>query len=235
MLKPKLTVIIPVFNEKKTIEILLKKVFKVKISKQIIIIDDYSTDGSQKILKKYRKKVNKIIYHKKNLGKGAAIKSSQHFIKGDYVIIQDADLEYNPKDYLILLNKIIKENLDVVYGSRVLRSTKFKNVQNFSHGIRIFGNIFLTFLSNVINNQNLTDAHTCYKMFKKKVFKSIKLKENGFSFCPEVTTKLSLKNINIKEVPINYQGRSYADGKKIVAFDGIRAILTIIKYRFFDA
>ena len=234
MKKYKLTIIIPAFNEKETIEILLKKIFKIKISKQIIIVDDCSTDGTRNILKKYQDKIDKLIFHKKNLGKGSAIKSSQKFIKGDYVIIQDADLEYNPSDYLVMLKKIKKNNLDVLYGSRVLKSSKFKNVQNFSHRVRILGNIFLTFLSNIINNQNLTDAHTCYKMFKSNIFKSIKLKEKGFSFCPEVTTKLSVKNISIHEVSINYQGRSCADGKKIVAFDGVRAIKTLIKYRFFD-
>lgn len=234
MKKYKLTIIIPAFNEKKTIEILLNKIFKIKISKQIIVVDDYSTDGTRNILRKYRNKIDKLIFHKKNLGKGAAIKSSQKFIKGDYVIIQDADLEYNPSDYLVMLKKITGNKLDALYGSRVLKDSKFKNVQNFSHRIRIFGNMFLTFLSNIINNQKLTDAHTCYKMFKSEVFKSIKLKEKGFSFCPEVTTKLSVKKISIHEVPINYQGRSYEEGKKIVAFDGIRAIKTLIKYRFFD-
>ncbi len=234
MKKYKLTVIIPAFNEKKTIEILLSQIFEINISKQIIIVDDCSTDGTRNILKKYENKINKLIFHDKNLGKGAAIQSAQDFIDGDYVIIQDADLEYDPRDYTILLDEIIKNNLEAVYGSRVLKSSKFKNVQNFSHRVRIFGNIFLTFLSNIINNQNLTDAHTCYKMFKSEVFKSIKLKEKGFSFCPEITTKLSIRNIKIKEVPINYHGRSYADGKKIVAFDGVRAILTLIKYRFFD-
>ena len=233
MKNPKLTIIIPTFNEKKTLPILLKKIFKLKISKQIILIDDKSNDGSKEIILKYKKKINKIIFHKKNMGKGAAIKSAKKFIKGMYVIIQDADLEYNPKDYKILLKEFKKKKTDVVYGSRVLKSKKFKNVQNFSHRVRIYGNIFLTKLSNIINKQTLTDAHTCYKMFKSKIFLSLDLKENGFSFCPEVTTKLSLKNIKIKEVPINYFGRNYNEGKKIVAFDGIRAIATLIKYRFF--
>ena len=179
------------------------------------------------------KKINKIIYHDINKGKGGAIKSAQKYVQGKYVIIQDADLEYNPKDYYILLREIEKNNLDAVYGSRVLKLDKFDNVQNFSHRIRIYGNIFLTFVSNLINDQNLTDAHTCYKLFKTEIFKKINLCENGFSFCPEITTKLSLLKIKIHEVPINYQGRSYEDGKKIVAFDGIRAIIAIIKYRFF--
>ena len=169
MTKYKLTVIIPAFNERKSIEILLSRIFEINISKQIIIVDDCSTDGTKNILKKYQDKINKLIFHNKNLGKGAAIQSAQDFIEGDYVIIQDADLEYDPRDYTILLDEIIKNNLEAVYGSRVLKNSKFKKVQNFSHRVRILGNIFLTFISNIINNQNLTDAHTCYKMFKSKV------------------------------------------------------------------
>ena len=234
MKKPELTIIIPVFNEKKTLSKLLTRIFSVKLLKQIIIVDDKSTDGTSQIISKYKKKINKIIFHKKNMGKGAAIKSAQKFIKGKYVIIQDADLEYDPKDYLNLLDKIKKENLEVVYGSRVLKKNKTRNLQNFSHRIRIYGNIFLTQISNLINNQNLTDAHTCYKLFRSKIFKKIKLKENGFSFCPEITTKLSLLKINIKEIPISYNGRTYEEGKKIVAFDGVRAIITLFKYRYFN-
>ncbi|MDC0563085.1 glycosyltransferase family 2 protein [Candidatus Pelagibacter ubique] len=234
MKKSELTIIIPVFNEKKTLPTLLTKIFSIKLSKQIIIIDDKSTDGTSQIISKYKKRINKIIYHKKNMGKGAAIKSAQKFIKGEYVIIQDADLEYDPKDYLNLLDKIKKENLKVVYGSRVLKKNRIRNLQNFSHRIRIYGNIFLTHISNLINRQNLTDAHTCYKLFRSKIFKKINLKENGFSFCPEITTKLSLLKINIKEIPISYNGRTYEEGKKIVAFDGVRAIITLLKYRYFN-
>ena len=212
-MKPKLTIIIPAFNEKKTLPKLLKKIFEIKLSKQIIIVDDNSTDGTREIISKFKKKINKIIYHDINKGKGGAIKSAQKYVQGKYVIIQDADLEYNPKDYYILLREIEKNNLDAVYGSRVLKLDKFDNVQNFSHRIRIYGNIFLTFVSNLINDQNLTDAHTCYKLFKTEIFKKINLCENGFSFCPEITTKLSLLKIKIHEVPINYQGRSYEDGK----------------------
>lgn len=234
MKKYKLTVIIPVFNEKNTIEVLLRRIFKIKVSKQIIIVDDYSTDGTRDVIKKYKNKVDKLIYHERNLGKGAAIKSAQKFVKGNFVIIQDADLEYDPNDYKKMLDKITKNNLDVVYGSRVLKNPKFINIQNFSHRIRIFGNIFLTFLSNIINNQNLTDAHTCYKLFRSSILKTIKLEENGFTFCPEVNTKLSLKGIKICEVPINYNGRSYDEGKKIKAIDGLYAILALIKYRYFS-
>lgn len=233
MKQPKLTIIIPAFNEKKTLPILLDKIIKQKFSKQIIVVDDNSSDGTRSIIKKYKKKINKIIFHKQNLGKGAAIKSAKRFVKGKYVIIQDADLEYDPSDYGILLEEITKNKNKVVYGSRVLKKKKFKKIQNFSHRIRIYGNIFLTIFSNILNKQKLTDAHTCYKMFNTKVFSSLDLNENGFSFCPEVNTKLSLKKIQIKEVPINYKGRTYKEGKKIVAFDGIRAITTLIKYRFF--
>lgn len=232
-MKPKLTIIIPVFNEKKTLPKLLKKIFEIKLSKQIIIVDDNSTDGTREFISKFKKKINKKIYHDINIGKGGAIKSAQKYVQGKYVIIQDADLEYNPKDYYVLLREIEKNNLDVIYGSRVLRSDKSNNIQNFSHRIRIYGNIFLTFVSNLINDQKLTDAHTCYKLFKTEIFKKINLCENGFSFCPEITTKLSLLKIKIHEVPISYQGRSYDDGKKIVAFDGIRAIIALVKYRFF--
>ena len=126
-----------------------------------------------------------------------------------------------------------KKKYQVVYGSRVLRNPENKKSQNFSHNIRIIGNIFLTKLSNYLNNQNLTDAHTCYKLFESKLFKSISLKEDGFSFCPEITTKISLLNISILEIPINYHGRSYEEGKKIVAKDGLEAIWTLIKYRYF--
>ena len=233
MKQPKLTIIIPAFNEKKTLPILLNKIIKQKFSKQIIVVDDNSSDGTRGIIKKYKKKINKIVFHKQNLGKGAAIKSAKRFVKGKYVIIQDADLEYDPSDYGILLEEITKNKNKVVYGARVLKKKKFKKIQNFSHRIRIYGNIFLTIFSNILNKQKLTDAHTCYKMFNTKVFSSLDLNENGFSFCPEVNTKLSLKKIQIKEVPINYKGRTYKEGKKIVALDGIRAITTLIKYRFF--
>ena len=172
-----------------------------------------------------------MILHKTNKGKGGAIKSAQKFISGNVVIIQDADLEYDPSDYMKLLKFIIK-GYKVVYGSRVLGKNRYLS-SNFSSFMRIFYNHVLTVLSNILNNQNLTDAHTCYKMFKSDIFKSIKLNENGFSFCPEITTKIGLKKIKIIEVPIKYSGRSYQDGKKITYLDGLRAIKSLFKYRFF--
>lgn len=230
----KLTVIIPVYNEINSIEILLKKVLKVKIKKQIIVVDDYSIDGTRdKIIKEFKNKIDRLILHKSNQGKGAAIRSAQKYVEGDYVIIQDADLEYDPGQYQVFIDEIIKNNYKVLYGSRVLKRDKFSNVQNFSHKVRIWGNFLLTLISNLINKQDLTDAHTCYKMFETNIFKSISLKENGFAFCPEINTKISNMEIKINEIPINYQGRTYNEGKKIKAVDGLVAIKAIIKYKFF--
>ena len=230
----KLTIIIPVYNEIKTFEKLLNQVIRLKFRKQIIVVDDCSTDGTKNILVKKKKKIDKVIFHKKNMGKGASIKSAQKFIKGKYVVIQDADLEYSPKDLQNLLKKIEKNNHDVVYGSRVLDKNKFQNTKNFTHFIRIWANIFLTSFSNIINNQNLTDAHTCYKMFKSDIFKKIKLREKRFSFCPEVTTKVSNLKIKIIEYPISYNGRTYNEGKKIKSIDGFSALYSIIKYKILN-
>lgn len=228
----KLSIIIPVYNEKKTIQKLLNKVFAIKnLIKEVIVIDDFSTDGTRNILNKNKSKINKLIFHKQNLGKGAAIQSGKKFITGDVVIIQDADLEYNPKDYFKLLNKI-KEGYKAVYGSRVLGKKRYL-LKNFSSLSRIFFNHILTIFSNFINNQNLTDAHTCYKMFRSNVFLSIRLREKDFSFCPEITTKLGLRKIKIQEVSIDYFGRQYSDGKKIKFIDGVKALIVLLKYRFF--
>ena len=229
----KLSIIIPLYNEKKTIKKLLYKINNLKsFKKEIIVVDDASTDGSVDILRKNRKLITKIIYHKKNKGKGAAIKSAKNFISGDVIIIQDADLEYNPNDYIKLLN-YIKIGYKVVYGSRVLGTNRYL-LKNFSSFIRIFFNHILTILSNILNNQNLTDAHTCYKMFRSEIFSKIKLEEDDFSFCPEITTKVGLKKIKIKEVSIRYNGRSYEEGKKIKFIDGIKAVYVLFKYRFFQ-
>ena len=230
----KLTIIIPVYNEIKTIEKLIKKILKINIRKQLIIVDDGSSDGTERVLKKYKKSIDKLIIHKKNLGKGAAIKSGQKYVKGKYTGIQDADLEYDPRDLKKIVNEMDKKNFKVMYGSRVLKKNKFKNTQNFTHIVRIWGNIFLTKASNFLNKQKLTDAHTCYKVFDSRIFKKIKLKENGFSFCPEITTKISMMNIGIKEFPINYIGRTYEQGKKITAFDGLDALYVLAKYRYFN-
>ena len=229
-----LTVIIPVFNERKTIKKIITKVKSLKkLKKQIIIVDDFSTDGTKEILKKTSINNNdKIIFHKKNKGKGGAIISAKKFIKGDIVIIQDADLEYDPKDYYKLINPIKKKKIKVVYGSRVLGKKRYKS-KNFISKFRIFANHMLTIFSNIINRQSLTDAHTCYKVFDAQIFKKINLKSKDFAFCPEVTTKLSNMNIKILEIPIRYRGRGSEQGKKIQFKDGIYAICSIIKYKFF--
>ena len=228
----KLSIIIPVYNEKHTIQKILNKIYNLKnLKKEIIVVNDASSDGTEEILNRNKKKITHLMHHKKNLGKGAAIQTAKKFIKGDVVIIQDADLEYDPGDYRKLLNLITK-GYNVVYGSRVLGKNRYLS-KNFSSISRIFYNHMLTLLSNIINNQKLTDAHTCYKMFSSKIFLNIQLKEKDFSFCPEITTKIGLINEKIMEVPIKYNGRSYEEGKKINIIDGLKAILTLFKYRFF--
>ncbi len=233
-----LTIIIPCYNEKKTIIEIINQIKKLKrIKKQIILIDDGSNDGTKQLIKtKLQNKVDKIIFHKFNKGKGAAIISSIKYIKGNLVIIQDADLEYNPKDYVKLIKPFSNNKTKVVYGSRVLGRKKNINIFNlndFSKNFRIFGNFILTKISNFINNQSLTDVHTCYKIFRKDIFLKLKIAEKDFSFCPEVTTKLSKFSYQIIEIPIDYKGRDIKDGKKIRFTDAIRALNTIIKYKYF--
>jgi len=231
MLKKKVTIIIPVFNEKNYINKIISRVKNnINFEKQIIVIDDCSSDGTREIIKKI-KNIDKKIFHKKNLGKGAAIKSAIPFIKGNIVAIQDADLEYNPIDLNKLINVLVSKNLNVVYGSRVLNKKRYNN--KFISNFRTFGNHVLTLISNFLNNQNLTDAHTCYKIFKFDIFMQLNLQENDFAFCPEVTTKISLLNEKIKEVPISFKGRTVEEGKKIQFYDAIRALITILKYRYF--
>ena len=228
-----LTVIVPVYNETNTIVKIIDQILKIKIKKQIIVVDDCSTDGSKEKIIKNKRKINKIIFHKKNLGKGAAIRTAQKYIKGKLVIIQDADLEYDPKDYKKLIKPIIEKKSLAVYGSRVLGKKRYRT-NDFTSLMRVFFNHILTIISNFLNSQKLTDAHTCYKVFDSKLFKKIKLNENGFAFCPEVTTKISKLKIDITEIPISYKGRTYKQGKKISYYDGVMAIFALIKYKFFD-
>jgi len=228
----KLSIIIPCYNEKKTIKKILAKVLSVKKikNKQIILIDDCSNDGSVKDLDfKLKKKIDKIIYHKKNLGKGAAIRSAIPYLKGDVVIIQDADLEYNPSDYVTMLNYYKSNNCLALYGSRVLGKKRY-SLNSFISIYRIFFNHLLTECTNFFSGQKLTDAHTCYKMIDSKIISKVHLKEDDFSFCPEITMKISKLNIKIHEISIAYKGRSYKEGKKINIFDGIKAMYTIFKY-----
>ena len=204
----KITVIIPCYNEVNTIEKILDKVRKVEIKKQIIVVDDCSSDGTKNILKnKLKDKIDLLIEHKQNYGKGKCIITAKPHVLNDIVIIQDADLEYNPVDYHNLIEPIVNKRVKVVYGSRVLNKKNYQKKKSFLSQFRIFGNHILTNISNFINDQKLTDAHTCYKVFAKKLFDKIHLNEVGFNFCPEITTKISNLNEKIEEVPIDYYGR----------------------------
>ena len=225
------TIIIPVFNERKYINEILNNVKeKVNFKKQIIVIDDFSTDGTRDIIKSLNF-IDKKIFHNQNLGKGGAIKSAIPYIEGNIVVIQDADLEYDPSDLNNLITRLISEDTKVIYGSRVLNKKRYdgKFISNF----RTFGNQVLTLISNILNNQSLTDAHTCYKIFKIEIFSKLNLQENDFAFCPEVNTKISLLNEKILEAPISYKGRTVKEGKKINFYDAVRALITILKYRYF--
>ena len=227
----KLSIIIPIYNEVNTIKKILNKVHDQKqYKKEIIIIDDFSTDGTREILKnEINKSVHKIIYNDKNYGKGYSVRQGINAASGDVIIIQDADLEYDPSDYNVLLNPIINYDADVVYGSRFIGSEE-KRVLYFWHTV---GNKILTFLSNMFTNLNLTDMEVCYKVFKSSVIKDIKLYENRFGFEPEVTAKIAKKNLKIFEVGVKYYGRKYADGKKITWRDGFSALKCIVKYSLF--
>jgi glycosyltransferase involved in cell wall biosynthesis len=224
----KISIIIPCYNEETTIGKIVKKINDLNFSDlEIIIIDDFSTDNTRKILKEeIKEKVSKIIFNEKNFGKGFCIKEGIKVSTGDIIIIQDADLEYEPSDYPKLINPIIDGYADVVYGSR-FKSTEITRVLFFWH---TFGNKILTFLSNCFTNLNLTDMEVCYKAFRSKLIKEIKLEENRFGFEPEITAKISKKNFRIYEVGIKYFGRTYKDGKKINWKDGFSALRCIIKY-----
>jgi len=228
----KLTIIIPCFNEVNTIKKIIDKIIEINnYEKEIIVIDDFSTDGSRQILSEIEKiSISKLILNERNYGKGYCIKKGIEEATGDIVIIQDADLEYDPSDYKKLIEPIHKNQADVVYGSRFIGSEE-KRVLYYWHTV---GNKFLTTLSNMFTNINLTDMECCYKAFKAEIIKKIALKENRFGFEPEVTAKLAKKNIRIYEVGIKYFGRKYSDGKKITWKDGFAAIYCIIYYNVFN-
>ncbi len=229
-----LSVIIPVFNEVNTIDKIITKVLESNCNfKEIIIVDDYSTDGTREILKKYENNnLFIVLFHKKNMGKGACIITATKYLSGDYMIIQDADLEYDPNDYWKFFNMLKNKHCDVIYGSRVL-GDNYKDL-NFSRRFRIFANFILTMMSNIINRQSITDAHTCYKFINVELFKKLKLSTYDFSICVEITTKLSKLGIKINEVPISYSGRTFSEGKKIKFKDAIYAFYTLIKFRYLN-
>tara|TARA_B100000035_G_scaffold300965_1_gene297109 strand:+ start:2968 stop:3657 length:690 start_codon:yes stop_codon:yes gene_type:complete len=227
----KVSIIIPCFNEEKTISEIIHTVKKnINDNDEIIVIDDYSTDNTRNILEKdLKKKIDNLILNEKNFGKGYSIRKGIEKSKGDIILIQDADLEYDPSDYKRLLKPIVEGFADVVYGSRFIGSEE-KRVLYFWHMV---GNKLLTLLSNMFTNLNLTDMEVCYKVFKANVIKNIKLEENRFGFEPEVTAKISKKNLKIYEVGVKYFGRTYSDGKKITWRDGFSALRCIFYYNLF--
>lgn len=227
----KISVIIPCFNERDTIEQIVDAVRAAPIENiEIVIVDDGSTDGTIDVLKqKISKRADQVLYQPRNQGKGAALRVGFAAATGDIILIQDADLEYNPTDYPVLLAPILSGNADVVFGSRFLGGRPHR-VFYFWHMV---GNRFLTLLSNMFTNLNLTDVETCYKVFRASLLKNLDLRENGFGFEPEVTAKLAKTHCRIYEVGISYSGRTYAEGKKVNWKDGVRAIYAILRYNLF--
>lgn len=234
----KLSIVIPAYNEAATIHYILDRISSVQlinnIEKEVIIVNDCSTDDTKQAIERYIEKSalkNIVLYnHEKNKGKGAALHTGIKYATGDYVVIQDADLEYDPHEYNILLKPVMDGFADVVYGSRFMGGNAHR-VLFFWHSI---GNKMLTTLSNMLTNLNLTDMETCYKLFRRDIIQSVKLKETRFGFEPEVTAKVSqITGVRIYEVGISYYGRTYSEGKKINWKDGFRAIYCILKYNFF--
>ena len=224
-----LSVIIPVFNEVTTIDEILKRVAAVPLAKEMIVVDDYSKDGTREMLASLAGRYDnlKVVHHEKNRGKGCAIRTGLEHVSGDMVIIQDADLEYNPAEYPKLVKPIVEGRADVVYGSRFAGGEEHR-VLYFWHYL---GNRFLTLLSNMFTNLNLTDMETCYKVFRADIIKGIRLEQERFGFEPEITAKVARAGCRIFEVGISYSGRTYTEGKKIGWKDGVQAIWCIIKYR----
>ncbi len=225
----KLSVVIPVYNEIGTVEEILKRVGSVPQDKEIIVVDDASTDGTTEWLKERAGDDVKVLFHQKNRGKGAALRTGFEQVTGNIVIIQDADLEYDPREYGRLIEPILDGRADVVYGSRFTGGPQ--RVLFFWHYV---GNRFLTLLSDMLTNLNLSDMETCYKVFRADLLKEITIKSNRFGFEPEITARFARLKCRIYEVPISYSGRTYEDGKKITWRDGLVALFHIIRFKFFD-
>ena len=229
----KLSIIIPVYNEKETISYVINTINKLPLpsfSKEIIIVDDFSTDGTRDILKKIKKKNTRVILHKKNYGKGMALRTGFEHSTGDIILIQDADMEYNPEEYPKLLAPIISGK-DVVYGTRL---SYIKNNVRDMYWTHYIGNKILTLATNILYGSSITDMETGYKVFRSSIIKKIKLRSRRFDFEPEVTAKILKKGYKIYEVPISFKARGFSEGKKITWKDGIVALICLIKYRFVD-
>ena len=225
----KLSVVIPVYNEVATIREILERVRAVPVPKEIVVVDDGSSDGTRDVLRSLSSPDLVVMFHEKNRGKGAALRTGFARVTGDIVLVQDADLEYDPSEYPRLLKPILEGNAEVVYGSRFGGETH--RVLFFWHYV---GNRFLTSLSNLFTNLNLSDMETCYKVFRADLLKRLRLRSNRFGFEPEFTVKVARLGCRIYEVPVSYHGRGYEKGKKITWKDGISAIACIVWYRFFD-
>lgn len=225
----KVSIIIPVYNEKNTLFKILEIIENInfKLEKEIILVDDFSTDGTREL---YKSVNHKVIYHEKNMGKGAALRTGIIEATGDIIIIQDADMEYNPHDYIPMLEMIKSDKADVVYGSRF---TLKDNNRNFLF-LSFVANKVLTLLTQILYNTKLTDMETCYKAFRSEIIKNIKIKSNRFDFEPEITAKILKQKVRFAELPISYNARTNSEGKKINWKDGLQAIYTLIKYRFID-
>ena len=227
----KLSVIMPVYNERNTIQEILRRVRTVDIGeivKEIIVVDDGSTDGTPDILKLEEDSTVKVLKHKTNQGKGAAVRTGLGAATGDFIIIQDADLEYDPDDYRTLLAPLLKKKAEVVYGSRF--TGEHRNMLYW----HMLGNKFLSFMTNVLYNTTVSDMETCYKVFTREALEGIEIKSDKFNFEPEITAKILKKKIRVYEVPISYAGREYEEGKKITWRDGFSALWALVKYRFTD-
>jgi len=229
MNQPLLSVIMPVYNERETLPEILARVRAVDLRKEIVVVDDGSTDGTREVLREEEQKGDlKVLYHEVNKGKGAAVRTGLEHASGDFIIIQDADLEYDPRDYHKLLKPLLEGQAKVVYGSRFM---EFGKTMFF---LQALGNRMVTLVTNLLYGTALSDMETCYKVFRAEVIKSIPLRSRRFELEPEITAKLLKRGYRIHEVPISYQGREYHEGKKLTWRDGITALWILIKYRFVD-
>lgn len=230
----KLSIVVPVYNEIDTLEEILQRIKAVELDmeKEIILVDDYSTDGTRKLLEQIKEQGNeneKVFFHEKNMGKGAALKTGFQHVTGDITLVQDADLEYNPNEYPKLVAPILEGKADAVYGSRFMIKP-----DGMANSLHYSGNRMLTWFSNIFTGLNLTDMETCYKVIKTEILKEIEIKNDRFGVEPEITAKLARRKCKVSEVPISYSRRAYSEGKKITWKDGVSAIYQVIRFRFLN-